>query len=88
MEYERKKAWEKTGYVVLRTAGSHGPFDLVAIRDGGHINLIQCKSVERDSEAIRLIDTFRAKPPLTPSRFYHQCLEVKVKGGRIEQAFV
>lgn len=44
-EYKIKKLLEERGYVVLRTAGSHGPFDLVAI-DSQHktILLIQCKA--------------------------------------------
>ncbi len=32
-EYAIKKKWEKDGWTVLRTAGSHGEFDLVAIQN-------------------------------------------------------
>jgi Holliday junction resolvase len=39
--YVRKKL-EKAGYIVARSAGSKGPFDLVALRKG-EILLIQCK---------------------------------------------
>ena len=42
--YERKikKEYEEDGYLVLRSAGSKGPFDLVAIKEDSTI-LIQCK---------------------------------------------
>ena len=66
-EYRVKAKLEKEGWTVLRTAGSHGPFDLVAIKrprwslDEGQMRLIQCKSgksQERESkkalEGIRL----------------------------------
>ena len=33
-EYELKKKLEKEGWVVLRTAGSHGFADLICVKDG------------------------------------------------------
>ena len=89
LEYECKKAWEAKGHIVIRAAGSHGPFDLVAIRDGGRVTLSQCKLVSGAREMARLLRDFRANPPLNLSGDYHQCLEVKVVGSsRIEQCFV
>lgn len=41
-EYRLKKFFERNGAVVLRTAGSHSPFDLVVIEEGT-ISFIQCK---------------------------------------------
>ena len=88
-EYERKKAWETTGYTVLRTAGSHGFADLVAVRSGGHVTFIQCKIVSTMAELERLIVDFRNNPPLQPSKFYHLCIELRLRGSRrVEQAFV
>ena len=52
-EYRVKKKLEKEGWTVLRTAGSHGLFDIIAIAaptfdmrrlDTGRIKLIQAKS--------------------------------------------
>lgn len=47
-EYKIKKELEESGYIVLRTAGSHGFADLIAIKPGrtchkGEIKFIQCK---------------------------------------------
>ena len=41
-EYRVKKQLEKHGYVVFRTAGSHSPADLVALKRGVVV-LVQCK---------------------------------------------
>ena len=41
-EYKVKKLLEERGYIVVRSAASKGPFDLVALRFG-EILLIQCK---------------------------------------------
>ena len=43
-EYSLKKKFEREGFIVLRTAGSHGFADLIAIdRDARVIKFIQCK---------------------------------------------
>jgi len=41
-EHRVKRLLEERGYIVVRSAGSKGPFDLVALRFG-EILLIQCK---------------------------------------------
>jgi len=41
-EYRVRKKWEEAGWTVLRTAGSHGFADLVAINDE-YVMFIQCK---------------------------------------------
>lgn len=76
-EYEIMKAWVATGHSVMRTAGSHGLFDLVAIRNDG-ITLIQCKSVRSVAQAERLLRQWSLNPPLTPSSKFHQMMVVKV----------
>jgi len=43
LEYECKQVLESLGYVVIRSAGSHSPADLVACRDG-KIAFIQVQS--------------------------------------------
>jgi len=45
-EYKEKKIWEEMGYFVIRSAGSHSLFDLVAfpITKRGSIAFIQVKS--------------------------------------------
>jgi Holliday junction resolvase len=40
-----KKYYEERGYFVVRSAGSHSPVDLVAVRDG-RITFVQVKSGE------------------------------------------
>ena len=43
-ERKVKKAFEDEGWVVIRSAGSHGQFDLVCISAYGSIMLLQCKT--------------------------------------------
>lgn len=82
MEYERKAHWEEMGYEVLRTAGSHGRYDLVAIHPSRPITLIQCKLLTNPTEADieRMIRTFRDIN--VPLKYAHQCLEIKIKGSK------
>ena len=42
-EYDLKHQLEREGYTVLRTAGSHGFADLIAVSSLGKIRFIQCK---------------------------------------------
>lgn len=71
-EYKTKRIWEEKGYLCLRSAGSHGPFDVVAIpidRPERPVVLIQCKRVKTRAEWERLRKDFKAKPPLdTPPK--------------------
>lgn len=83
VEYARRKHWNKRGYLVLRSAGSHGAFDLVAIhRESPHfpIELIQVKRIVDGNKAKSMLAKFKADPPLKPSAHYHQVLEVQIKG--------
>jgi hypothetical protein len=49
-EYEIKKRYEKLGYTVFRTAGSHSPADLIAVKNimsRLEVLLIQCKTTKK-----------------------------------------
>ena len=61
IEYKCKRELEELGYTVLRSAGSHGPFDLIAIHPAMKtILLIQVKARElRPSELRRLLEELR-----------------------------
>ena len=66
-EYELMKALEERGYVVMRTSGSHGPFDVIGINPkNGHIQFIQAKVTEDDATAKRLLAAFKEDPPIPP----------------------
>lgn len=79
-EYQVMKDWAKHGYICMRTSGSHGHFDVIAVKPGGAVELIQCKTTETLSTAHRMVEEFHANPPLPPGD-YHQRLSVKIKGG-------
>ena len=51
-EYKTMRLLEIAGYICLRTAGSHGPFDVIAL-SASNILLIQCKSNEWPTPAER-----------------------------------
>ena len=94
-EYDRKAYFESQGNVVMRTAGSHGPFDLIAVSTwSGTVKFIQCKCVQTAKHAERLVKEFKANPPLpilhTVNRGsgYMQAIVVKVKGGTIIEGWV
>lgn len=80
-EYARKKHWEKEGYLVMRTAGSHGAFDLIAVKDNSVPFFIQCKRCETPAQMKKLISQFKKAPPLQKSEYYFQIMEVKVHGN-------
>lgn len=79
-EYSVKKHYAKRNMLVMRSAGSHGIFDLSAWQDDKPPVGIQCKRTESMAEAKALLNEFRSHPPLKPSKFYRQVMEVKVKG--------
>lgn len=83
-EYERMAHYRELDHVVMRTAGSHGLFDLISIDvRHGLATLIQCKVVDNLASAKRLLHKFRGNPPLGVCfASIHQRLEVKVKGSK------
>lgn len=54
-EYRMRQKFMEEGWpIVMRTAGSHGPFDLIAINpEKGFMLLIQCKSSEYEKKKAR-----------------------------------
>ena len=85
-ERQRQRAWEMKGYTVLRTAGSKGAFDLVAIKHNAPVELIQCKSTKGgEAVAQRLVAAFKLERPFIDSRYFHQTIEVW--SGSLHQLF-
>lgn len=77
-ERERKLYWESLGYTVLRTAGSHGAFDLIALHHGRDPVGVQCKRVSTLAEARRVVGKFK-----DDHRYFAGIIsriEVKIKG--------
>lgn len=62
LEYRVKSSLEKEGYTVSRSAGSHSPWDLVAIREnpGPEVRLIQLKSKVDAKSSQEVIDSYWA----------------------------
>lgn len=83
-EYERMKYYKEVmKNDCLRTAGSHGAWDLIAIDHvRGLITLIQCKVCKDAGTGLRLLERFRANPPYAPMAGVYQVMEVKVVGSR------
>jgi hypothetical protein len=59
LEYESMKRWEEKGYLTVRTAGSHGEYDVVAYRLDRKPEFIQCKRVSDEAAGKRLIRSFK-----------------------------
>lgn len=82
-ERKVKSIYEAKGYTVLRTAGSHGAFDLIAFKaddmEGGYVvRLIQCKVLKKPTknQAKNMTAKFVSSPPLAKGLHYCQMLEV------------
>jgi len=58
-EYKIKKAYEKSGYLVFRSAGSHSIADLIAIHPSGLVHLIQCKATSFEKIDKKEIETLK-----------------------------
>lgn len=77
-EYQRMKHWRDRGYTVIRSAGSHGPFDLIAFRNH-EVHFIQCKMLQGEAAAQHLMGLWIASPPLEESEHYTQHIEIAIK---------
>jgi Holliday junction resolvase len=82
LEWQVKKDLEAEGWQVFRTAGSHGKYDLIAIRKGD-LRLIQCKSVDSDKNGYKYFRDFDKNTEKLQSIVkLRQELIIKVKGNK------
>lgn len=85
-EYETMREFKKLGYETFRTAGSHGLFDVIAVKRDCPTLLIQCKRTSDLATAERLKRSFANAPPMgfrqVEFAHYVQVLLVKVKGQK------
>jgi hypothetical protein len=85
VRFERKIMHElnREGYTALRTAGSHGDFDVIGVprNPDWPVLFVQCKRTEDGNKAKKLLLEFRAHPPQLPSKHYHQRIDISVKNG-------
>lgn len=89
LEYEVMAEMREKGYKVLRTAGSHGDYDLVAYKTNSTV-FIQCKRVSTKAEMERMLKAWTSSPPEPPGTVnFSQQLSVRVKGAsKTESAIV
>jgi Holliday junction resolvase len=86
-EWELKRELEADGFLVTRASGSHGVFDLIALRErGGELHLpdiwlIQCKVSKSKKGIAQLIKDFEDTLPFSQSTFT-QKLAIKITGER------
>lgn len=81
-ERTRKKVWEGWGFIVMRSSGSHGCFDLCGFMPGAMAVGIQCKRVQTDKQAQHLLKAFVKTPPMEVSEHFLQVLEVYSQESR------
>lgn len=60
LEYKIKAQLEEQGYAVMRSAGSHGPYDLIALDRTGKVRFIQLKR-KASGEEVRDVVTYTAE---------------------------
>lgn len=81
-EYKTKKAWEQAGYTVIRSAGSHGPADLVAFCPDCKVYLIQCKRVKTRADARKVIASVTRDRAFPPGDHWFRVVEVYISDRR------
>lgn len=59
-EYAVRDWYVKRGYTVIRAAGSHGPFDLLAFDEQGDVHLVQCKVERRKRTYVEDVSALKA----------------------------
>jgi Holliday junction resolvase len=71
-EWKVKKEYENKNYLVIRSAGSHSPIDLVAINEK-EIIFIQCKRIKKISsiEKKEIEDFKKIKIPFNCRKEFH-----------------
>ena len=79
VEYEVIRLAKLDGWDAVRTAGSHGPFDVISFRPDRKPIFTQCKRVGNQTTANRLIKKFRENTQ--SSLYYHQAITIKIKGS-------
>jgi len=59
-EYKAKKVLEREGYTVTRAAGSHGKWDLIAVKEGSSepVRCIQIKRTKTEAGVKQLFGKF------------------------------
>lgn len=72
--------WRKAGWEVLRTAGSHGKFDVIAYKPEGMPVFLQCKVIDTKKGLKRLVRDFLEET--TRAKFYFQAITIKIKGTK------
>lgn len=83
-EWELKRELENDGFMVTRASGSHGTFDLIALREvkgKAEAWLIQCKVTKSKKGIPKLLKDFEDSLPFSQSAFT-QKLAIKITGER------
>jgi Holliday junction resolvase len=81
-EWELKRDLENDGFLVTRASGSHGVFDLIALKeehDESIAWLIQCKVTKNKKSIPQLIKDFSNNLPFSQKAFT-QKLAIKIIG--------
>lgn len=83
LEWEVKRDLEAEGFLVMRASGSHGLFDLIAIKEHEDltvdVRLIQCKVTKNKKTITKLLKDFESTLPFSQENF-SQHLVVKITG--------
>lgn len=81
-EWELKRELEDDGFLVTRASGSHGVFDLIALKEHHgepETWLIQCKVTKNKKSIPQLIKEFESALPFS-QKAYTQKLAIKITG--------
>ncbi len=79
-ELRVKRSLEKRGYFVVRSSGSHGPADLLAVSKDGKILAVQCKlDGYLPPEEWRKLVALSGRYPLEPVLAFRQGRKIRIK---------
>jgi Holliday junction resolvase-like predicted endonuclease len=72
-EYALMKQLKEDGYTVLRSAGSHGDFDVIAYKDKSELHMFQLKYTEGGKPTANELKRFEESPIPESTRAYLVC---------------
>lgn len=83
-EWKRRDHYKEQGYTVVRSAGSKSKFDLVCLphTHKGRVLAVQCKIVQTEAEAERMLKTLSAEPIEESSKHCMIVLDIYVSSTR------
>lgn len=71
-EYKAKQELESEGYTVIRSAGSHGPYDLIAFKGSEPVRCVQIKRTTSSAGVRALMNKWKPVQGYTDTHYVEE----------------